>query len=83
MKSAGFVRKIDALGRIVIPKEIRHKLNISDNCPLEISSESSNIVIRKTENICSICGSKSNLVNFKDKLFCNTCIDTLSKIKKH
>lgn len=83
MKSTGFIRKIDNLGRIVIPKEIRQKLKISDNSLLEIYSESSSIIMKRPGDSCSICGSKIKLVKFKDKFFCDNCIDNLSKIKNH
>ena len=83
MKSTGFVRKVDDLGRIVIPKEIRQKLKISDNSPLEIFSDSSCITIKKVHHCCAMCGSNNKLREFNDKFICINCIDKLTKIKNH
>lgn len=79
MKATGFIRKIDNLGRIVIPKEIRQKLKISEDSSLEIYLESSYIIIRKPTNLCTLCGSNTKLVKFKDKFLCNNCIDNIKK----
>lgn len=79
MKTSGYMRKVDDLGRIVIPKEIRKNLKISENDTLEIFSDSSSIVIKKPNTACIICGSKKSLVSIKDKMICKKCIDELSK----
>ena len=81
MKSTGFVRKVDDLGRIVIPKEIRQNLKIGDNSSLEIFSDSSSITIKKINHSCAMCGSKNRLLEFNDKFICCNCVDKLVSIK--
>ena len=70
MKATGILRKIDGLGRIVIPMEIRNKLEIAENDPLEIHVEGSSIVLRKYEPDCTFCGSSRNVVEYKGKNVC-------------
>ena len=57
MKSVGTIRKIDELGRIVIPIEIRNKLNINEKDLLEIFIEENSIILKKFEESCVFCGS--------------------------
>ena len=78
MKATGILRKIDGLGRIVIPMEIRNKLEIAENDPLEIHVEGSSIVLRKYEPDCTFCGSSRNVVEYKGK---NVCEKWISELK--
>ena len=55
MKSTGIVRKLDELGRIVIPKEIRNKLNIEQKDSIEIYTDGNSIVLKKFESNCIFC----------------------------
>lgn len=73
MKATGIVRKIDDLGRIVLPIELRRTLGISDRDSLEIYVDDSNIVLKKYEPACIFCGSADNVVVFKDKNVCAHC----------
>lgn len=82
MKSTGIIRKVDELGRIVIPMELRNKLNISVKDPIEIYVEGTSIVLKKFEPNCIFCGNSKNLVTYKDKLVCNKCLDKLSDLKE-
>lgn len=82
MKATGILRKIDGLGRIVIPMEIRNKLEISQNDPLEIHVEGNSIVLRKYEPDCTFCGSSRNVVEYKGKNVCEKCIKELNEMKK-
>ncbi len=79
MKATGVVRKIDGLGRIVIPMEIRNKLNISDNDPLEIHVEGTSIVIKRSEPDCTFCGGSKNVIEYKGKNICEKCLSELKK----
>lgn len=81
MSTNGFIRKVDDLGRIVIPKEIRTNLNIEENSPLEIFSDSTSITIKKLESMCVFCSSKTKLLNFNSKLICSNCINKITKLK--
>ncbi len=79
MKTTGVLRKIDGLGRVVIPMEIRNKLEISQNDPLEIHVEGNSIVLRKYEPDCTFCGSSKNVIEFKGKNICEKCRKELNK----
>ena len=78
MKSTGIVRKVDELGRIVIPIEIRNKFDIAEKDPIEIYVDGSSIVLRKYEPNCIFCGNTKNLTTYKDKLVCSKCIQKIS-----
>ena len=77
MKATGIVRKIDDLGRIVLPIELRRTLGISDRDSLEIYVDDNNIVLKKYEPACIFCGSTEGIVNYKDKTVCSACINAL------
>ena len=69
MKSTGVIRKIDELGRIVIPKEVRKKLGINIKDPMEIYADLNSITLRKVEDKCIFCGDTKNLIPFKKRIF--------------
>lgn len=79
MKSKGIVRKIDELGRLVIPKEIRNIHNICDGDSVEILSDGDKITITKFSPGCLICASDDELLEFCDKVICARCV---AKIKQ-
>ena len=81
MKSTGIIRRIDELGRIVIPKEIRKKLKIDIKDPMEIYVDGHAITLKKVEDNCIFCGKNKNLVEFKDKMVCQSCLESLSSNK--
>lgn len=69
----GITRKIDDLGRIVIPAETRRMFNIHEGDYLLISVEGGNIVLRKMTDTCTFCGSVENVSQFREKGVCQTC----------
>ena len=81
MKSTGMIRRIDELGRIVIPKEIRKKLNINIKDPMEIYADGNSVTLKKIEDKCVFCGNNKHLISFKEKLICQNCFDELYKTK--
>ena len=81
MKSTGIVRRVDELGRVVIPIELRNKFDIKEKDPIEIYVDGSSIVLKKYEPNCIFCGSTKKLITYKDKLVCPKCIENLSKTK--
>lgn len=81
MKSTGIVRKIDELGRVVLPMELRRTLNIGDKDSLEIFIEDESIILRKYERGCQYCGSIEDVVTFKGKLVCVSCIEEMEVLK--
>ncbi len=80
MKSTGVVRRVDELGRIVIPIELRNKLGIAEKDPLEIYVEGSNIVLKKFETNCIFCGNSKKLSEYQGKLVCSKCLKKLSSL---
>ena len=78
MKAIGIVRKVDDLGRIVLPIELRRTLDIDIRDPLEIFVDGNSIVLKKYTPCCIFCGSDKNVVDFKDKLVCAACRKALS-----
>ena len=81
MKSTGIVRKIDELGRIVIPKELRRSLGIKDNLDsMEIFIEDDMIVLKKYEPSCIFCNDATDVVNYKGRIICQNCLKEISKL---
>ncbi len=80
MKSTGIVRRVDELGRVVIPIELRNKFGIAEKDPIEIYVEGSNIILRKYEPNCVFCGNTKNLLEYKDKLICEKCAKQIADI---
>lgn len=80
MKTTGVVRQLDALGRIVLPIELRRTLDIRNKDLLEILVEGNTIVLRKYEQSCQFCGSSRELTGFKDKLVCKSCLRELKSL---
>ena len=79
MKSTGIVRRVDDLGRVVLPIELRNKLGITEKDPMEVFVEGSSIILKKYEPFCIFCEETKNLTSFNDKLVCKKCIKKLSE----
>lgn len=80
MKSTGIVRKVDELGRIVLPKELREIFKINRKDPLEIYvDDGDSIILRKYEPACIFCGSANEITNYMGKRICRECIENLKK----
>lgn len=79
MKSTGIVRKIDELGRIVLPMELRRNLNLNIKDSIEIYVEGEQIILKKYEPCCIFCGEATNITNFKGKNVCECCKKDLTK----
>ena len=77
MKSSGIIRKVDELGRVVIPKEIRTSKDIQDEDPMEIYVEGDKIILMKHHVTCIFCGSADELAEFKGKKICKTCLNEI------
>ncbi len=80
MKSTGIVRNIDELGRLVIPKEMRIKMDIEKNAAVEFFVEDDKIIVKKFMDKCLICGSEDELCDFKGKRICSECRRELATI---
>lgn len=80
IKSTGIIRKVDELGRIVIPMELRTKLGIAEKDSLEIFVDGNSIILKKYTSSCTFCGSNRNLLSFDDKLICAKCKEKISNL---
>ncbi len=75
---AGIVRKIDPVGRVVIPMEIRKLMGLKYGDPMEIVAEKDRIVLKKFSEMCVFCNQTKNLKIFKDKKICDKCLKELA-----
>ncbi len=73
----GIARKIDDLGRIVIPAETRRLFNIREGDHLFISVDGGSIMLRKMTDTCTFCGSDEKVAQFKEKGLCADCLTQL------
>ena len=80
MKSTGIVRKVDELGRIVLPIELRRTLDIAERDELEIYLDDDKVVLKKYEPSCIFCSASRNLVSYHGRNVCMECIQNMSKI---
>lgn len=77
MKSTGIVRKVDELGRIVLPIELRRTLDISERDSLEIYVDGSSIVLKKYQPACIFCDDAKDVVSYRGKNICANCLREL------
>lgn len=82
MKSTGIVRKVDELGRVVLPIELRRTLNIAERDALEIYVDGNAVVLRKYGPTCVFCGDGKNVTAFRGKNVCAACLRELTKAGK-
>ncbi|MCT4662600.1 MAG: AbrB/MazE/SpoVT family DNA-binding domain-containing protein [Tissierellales bacterium] len=81
MKSTGIVRKVDELGRVVIPIELRRTLEIAEKDSLEIYVDGEQIILKKYAPACIFCGQAKNVSQFKGKNICPACMKAIKKEK--
>ena len=79
MKSTGIVRKVDELGRVVLPIELRRTLDIAEKDSLEIYVDGNTIILKKYEPACIFCGNAEDVISYKGKNICSNCMDELKK----
>ncbi|OQB16109.1 MAG: Transition state regulatory protein AbrB [Firmicutes bacterium ADurb.Bin193] len=79
MKSTGIVRKVDELGRIVLPIELRRTLGIDIKDSLEIAVNGQQIILQKYEPACIFCGNAKDVMTFKEKKVCPKCVAEIGK----
>ncbi|NLX76388.1 MAG: AbrB/MazE/SpoVT family DNA-binding domain-containing protein [Clostridiaceae bacterium] len=79
MKATGYVRKLDALGRIVLPKSLRKQLNINEGDSMEMFiDDEGNVVLDKYVPRCTFCDQVSeNMVEYKGKHICRECLSEM------
>ncbi|MBR5217960.1 MAG: AbrB/MazE/SpoVT family DNA-binding domain-containing protein [Oscillospiraceae bacterium] len=81
VKATGIVRKVDELGRIVLPIELRRTLDIAERDPLEIYVEGSSIVLKKYRPTCVFCDSVKDISVYREKNVCARCLRELRTSK--
>lgn len=79
MKNTGIVRKVDELGRIVLPVEMRRVLDISEKDPLEIYVDAGSVILKKYQPSCIFCDGVRGLTEYKGKNVCSACIRKLKE----
>ena len=79
MKSPGIVRKVDELGRVVLPIELRRTLDINVKDALEIYVDGNSVILKKYEPACIFCGNAKDVNSYKGKNICNDCLNDLRK----
>ena len=80
-KATGIVRKIDELGRIVLPVELRRTLDIQEKDDVEIYVDGASIILRKYQPSCVFCGSAKNILKFKGKNLCPRCLKAIKGLE--
>ena len=80
MKSTGIVRKVDSLGRVVLPIDLRKSLDIAVNDPIEILVDGELIVLKKFEPTCTFCSNTQQFTVFNGKNICSDCLDEIQEI---
>lgn len=80
MKSTGIIRKVDELGRIVLPIELRRTMDIAERDELEIFIENDRVILQKYEPTCIFCGSSQGLRAFRGKNVCQECVDKMTEL---
>jgi len=80
VKSTGIVRKVDELGRVVIPIELRRTLQIEQKDALEIYVDGERIILKKYEPACVFCGDATNVHHFRGKNVCENCLREMQNL---
>lgn len=80
VKSTGIVRRVDELGRVVIPIELRRTLHIDEKDALEIYVDGETIILKKYEPACIFCGSADNVLVFRERNICRTCLEAMKQV---
>ena len=78
MKSTCIVRKVDELGRIVLPIELRRTLGIEEKDRIEIFVDGESIILRKYQPACIFCDNARDIINYKGKNICPECIKAMN-----
>ncbi len=79
MKSTGIVRRIDELGRIVLPIELRNNLGIKTKDAIEIFVEEDRVILKKYEPACLFCGNADDVILYRGKLVCRKCYKEIAR----
>ena len=75
----GIERKLDHLGRIVIPKQIREKMRLQEGDKIKIDTKGNKVLLYKEIKCCDFCNNTKDLVEFENKKICKNCLKKMSK----
>lgn len=79
IKATGIVRKLDELGRVVLPIELRRTMGLGEGDPMEVFTQGDTIVLRRYEPLCVFCGSGGEMVQHRGKRICRGCLGAIAK----
>jgi len=82
MKSTGIVRKIDGLGRMVVPKELRETMDLNEGTAMEIFVEEGRIIFERYQPGCIFCGEMDDTFEFAGQVVCNSCYGKMGNVEK-
>jgi len=82
VKPAGVVRKVDQLGRIVLPKSLRKRYQMNEGDPVEILVQGDHIILERYRPRCVFCGSMEEVREFKERYLCASCIQDMSQLRR-
>lgn len=77
MNGTGLTRKVDELGRVTIPKEIRDNFRIQEHDSLQFSVDKEYILLKKYKNFCIFCNTENNIIDYKNQIICSHCLNEL------
>ena len=77
MEAGGYTRKVDELGRVVLPKELRQYLDIEAQDMVEVTADEDRIILTKSVPRCVFCGGQSGLVKHMSKYICAQCVQAV------
>ena len=83
LKSTGIVRRLDELGRIVLPIDLRRKMDVCDRDSLEIYTDGDMIVLKKYQPSCVFCSNAGNLTVYNGKNICSECLEAFAELYKN
>lgn len=81
MKPAGVVRKVDQLGRIVLPKSLRKRYQMNEGDPVEILVQGEHIILERYRPRCVFCGLMEEVRDFKDRYLCGQCMSEMIQLR--
>ncbi len=81
MKPAGVVRKVDQLGRIVLPKSLRKRYQMNEGDPVEILVQGDHIILERYRPKCVFCGNMEGVSEFKERHICSICLGEMNMLK--
>ncbi|MGU3472351.1 AbrB/MazE/SpoVT family DNA-binding domain-containing protein [Paenibacillus sp. D51F] len=82
MKPAGVVRKVDQLGRIVLPKSLRKRYQMNEGDPVEILVQGDQIILERYRPRCVFCGSMEQVADFKERYLCSECMSQMQHLRR-